>query len=135
MQEIQKKIVQFQLLRANLQMIEEKERELGENLLELRETLEALKELESVKADSEIMIHIGSGNYVGGKILDTQRVLVNIGAGVMVSKERKEAEKLIKDRIEEIEKLVERFENEKRKIGEELERLREEIERLSEKSQ
>jgi len=55
--------------------------------------------------DREIMIPVGAGVMILGKIVDEKNILVNIGANVVVPRTSDEAKKLIEEQLDEINKL------------------------------
>lgn len=84
--------------------------------------MEALAAIESLQglpeaADGTVLLQIGAGASVRAKILDTDKVLLNIGSDVIVERSGKDAVDFLKDRITEMEASG-------RKVAETLEKLR-----------
>lgn len=59
-----------------------------------------------MKEGNEVLVPIGSGCYVYGKSTNSKKILVDIGSGVMTNKTSEEAQNLVEEKREEIEKLV-----------------------------
>ena len=92
--------------------------------LELLENgrMEALAAIESLQglldaADGTVLLQIGGGASVRVKVLETDKVLLNIGSEVVVERTSKDAVEFLKDRITEMEAS-------EKKVAETLEKLR-----------
>jgi len=92
--------------------------------LELLENgrMEALAAIESLQglpeaADGTVLLQIGGGASVRAKVLEADKVLLNIGSEVIVERTNKDAVEFLKDRITEMEASG-------KKVAETLERLR-----------
>ncbi len=130
-QEMQKKVLQFQILQANLQLLAERERHFAEKLAEMEETMRALEDLKGVKPGDSIMVPLGSGNFVAGEVKDCEKVLVGFGAGVVIKKSQEEARKIINKRAEELNSALHELENQIQHIEFELHKLQPELQELS----
>lgn len=121
--EIQRKNLQFQILQANMQMIHEREHSLSHRLDELAETRHAIEDVKKVKPGSELLVPLGSGNFVSGKISDTGKILVGVGGGIAIKKSPEGALKFLEERaaetgsaLQELEKQFMHMEAELRKM-------------------
>ena len=92
--------------------------------LELLENgrMEALAAIDALQGllesgDGTVLLQIGGGASVRAKVLETDRVLVNIGSDVIVERSNADAVGFLKDRITEMEAS-------ERKVAETLEKLR-----------
>ncbi|HIQ50273.1 MAG TPA: prefoldin subunit alpha [Nanoarchaeota archaeon] len=130
MKEIEKKLVEFQMLKALYEQLEVKERELFENKMEMEISLNAIKEISSIENSAEVFVNFGAGNYIKGKIYAPEKILVSIGAGIVVEKSIKDAITLMEERIKNIEQTINQIKNEKEKIALKLEAVKEEIENI-----
>ena len=90
------------------------------------EALAAIEALEGAAAapDSIVLLQIGGGVSVRARILDPDRVLLNIGADVIVERPNAAAQDYLKDRITEMEASA-------KKVAETLERLRVQMNELA----
>lgn len=91
-------------------------------------TIQGLGEL---KVDDEILVPIGAGSYVKAKLSDTEKVLVNIGAGVTAEKTVKEALTLFENQMNELEKIRGSLHQQFAQILERMEALRNELRKFS----
>ncbi len=62
--------------------------------------------LDEIKENKEIFVSLGAGIFLKAKILNTNKLLVNVGNNVFVEKTPEEIKKLIDEQIEEIDKLL-----------------------------
>ncbi len=130
-QEMQKKVLQFQILQANLQLLAERERHFAEKLAELEETRQALEDLKDVKRGDSIMVPLGSGNFIAGEIKDCEKVLVGFGAGVVIKKSQEDARKIIDKRAEELSTALHELGSQIQHVEFELHKLQPELQELS----
>jgi prefoldin alpha subunit len=92
--------------------------------LELLENgrMEALAAIEALQGllqsgDGTVLLQIGGGASLRAQVLEPEKVLVNIGADVIVERSNKEAVEFLKDRVTEMEAS-------EKKVAETLDRLR-----------
>jgi len=71
----------------------------------LRETTAAIQSIKSLneKPESETLVPIGMGTYVPTKISSTQKIVLNIGAGIAVEKDFASTINYLEARIKEVE--------------------------------
>jgi len=83
------------------------------------EALAAIEALEAMVAaeDGTVLLQIGGGTSVRAKILDPEKILIAIGAEVVVERSNKEAVDYLKERLIEMEAS-------QKKVAETLDRLR-----------
>lgn len=100
-EEMQRKNMQLQILQANMQIIRERQHSLTHRLGELAETKQTIGDIKSVKNGSEILLPLGSGNFVSGKVSDTGKILVGVGGGIAIKKSPEEALRFLEERVAE----------------------------------
>lgn len=128
-EELQKKIIQFQILDANLKVLQERMGVLTTRIDELQKTKTAIDNLKLSKS-TKAMIPLGSGNFVFGRIDDTENIIVGAGAGIAIKKKKKEAIEILDSRIGELENSLRDLTGQTQAIVEQLEKLQFEIEKL-----
>jgi prefoldin alpha subunit len=101
-EDMQKKIVQFQILESNLKMLQERAELISQRLDEFQRTKEAINELESTKP-GKALIPLGSGNFVRGSIENTDDIIVSIGNDIAIKKSRNGAVEVLDKKITETE--------------------------------
>ena len=102
-EDFQTKMIQFQVLETNLKSLQQKADEVGERVEELQSTKAAIEELGSAKP-SGALIPLGSGNFVSGRIENTDEIIVGIGGGVAIKRKREEAIGVLNSTLNEMEK-------------------------------
>ena len=100
----------MQLLQQEIRKMEEEIVELEKRKLELDIVLSSLDEISKQKGD-ETLIPLGSGVFVKGKLLEKNKVFINVGADVVINKNVKEAKEIMEKQKEEITKLQQELEN------------------------
>ncbi len=126
--EMQKLIVEYQLLQAALEETEKKEKEILQGKAEIDLVCETISQISGLEEGREILIPLGAGNFVSGYLKQVKSVFVNIGAGVVVEKGVEEAEKILEERKKNLEEALKKLEKEKTKITEKLEEIARKIE-------
>ena len=93
---------QMQMLETYFSDLSQRE---GTFLNILRETTAAIESIKSLnqKPESETLVPIGMGTYIPTKISSTQKLVMNIGAGIAVEKSFPSAINYLEARIKEIE--------------------------------
>jgi prefoldin alpha subunit len=130
-EDIQKKIIQFQIMEANLKALQEREEVLSERLAEIENTKAAIEELKKIKPN-KALIPIGSGNFVSGRIEDSEEVIVGIGGGVALKKKREDAIAILDSKFKEFEKNLSELRNQSAAIALQMAKIQEEVEKLQE---
>jgi len=73
-----------------------------EKVSEIVVTIDALKNLGKVKKGEEIWSGLGSGSFVRSDIKDIDKVLISVGAGVLIKEERNKAVDILQRRLDEL---------------------------------
>lgn len=68
----------------------------------LERALGAVEALEDAEVGQEILVPIGSGSFIHGKLASKENVVLNVGAGVSIEKSIDEARELLKLRKNEV---------------------------------
>lgn len=82
--ELQEKYMGLQFLRQQVSSLIEQKQVIDERENELNVTIEALKKLDTIKSGNEMWSSLGSGTFVRSDIKDIEKVLVAIGAGLVI---------------------------------------------------
>lgn len=100
-EDMQQRVILYQLLHKHLEELKQQAAMLEARLMEFEVTKQALGDFKGIK-DSELLVPLGSGCYAHGKATNSNELLVNIGANLMVSKPIGETSSLLEERIGEI---------------------------------
>ncbi len=132
-QKLQEKYVLYQLLQQNLDALQQQMQHIENQFLELSSSIQLLDDLKNIDEKNEIFLPLGSGCYGKGKIDKKSDILVNIGAGVMITKDLGSAKKFLEERQKELEKIGGNIQNQMQRVTEEINFLVADIEKLAQK--
>lgn len=110
-------ILIYQLLQRQLGQLSTEAENIERRTVEAAATKQSIRELEN---DKDLLMPIGSGCYVHNKFSDSKHVLVDIGAGILLSKNPAEAEAFVSEKEAEIAKLKSDIQNEANKVIEQM---------------
>ena len=125
-----------QQLMQHMQMLEnyftdlsQRESTLYGILKEATAAIESIKSL-SKKPDSDALVSIGMGTFVKAKISSSEKLVLNIGAGVSLEKDPNSAINFLEARIKEIEVAIQDTSSKKYQIAAQLEQGKHQINQL-----
>lgn len=96
---VQSKMMEMESYRAQLQQYQMQKSQLMLNVQEFLNAKTTLEGIKNAKNGTEIMIPIGGGTFIKGKIEDTASVVTSVGADVAVTKDIEDAEKFIENQM------------------------------------
>jgi prefoldin alpha subunit len=129
--ELQEKVMMYRIIESRLDALI-RQRDLFLNkMAEMQNTLASIEEIE--KTNEEILFPIGSEAYAPGKVVDKNKIIVEIGAGVALEKNFAEAKEIILTRSDDIEKAVREIQQDVQKLDMSLNVLEPEIRDLMQK--
>lgn len=129
--ELQRKYLQLQLYKHQLNTLIEQKNSIESRVEELKMTIHALEGLEKIKKGDEMWSSVGSSAFVMSDIKDTENVLINIGAGVVIKNTRKRSAEILQSRLNEMEEVNMSLMAEIIKYSEEVSKLEPEVQRLA----
>lgn len=106
-QTAQRKYMQLQLFKEQLEGMVKQKQLVDEKAEELMNTVHSLTAFKSVDKESEAWSPMGSGVFVESEIKDTKEVAIAIGAGVVIKKNIGDAIKTVTKRLKEIQEVDE----------------------------
>lgn len=132
--QVQEKIMLYQVLQKQMEEFRQQASLIENRLTELEVTENALKEMKGVSSGDEAMFTLGGGCYGFGKLLINNKVMVEIGSGLVASKTLPDAINFIESRKAEIEGIAKNLQSEVTKVTESINQIGLEIQQLNEKS-
>ncbi|VVB58789.1 Prefoldin subunit alpha [Candidatus Anstonella stagnisolia] len=99
-EELNQMAAQMQQMQQQAQAVANQLDAMQQSADELYATIETLKNLKAAK--NRVMLPLGSGVYASSKAIETQKVLVNIGAGIVDERAASEAQELLEKRLKTI---------------------------------
>jgi prefoldin alpha subunit len=109
-------VVEARVLESTYNELTARQNLLERALLETRAALDAITGLDS-NPSSEILTQIGGGAMLRSPPPSTDRVLVNVGSGVVIEKPREEAKALLDERNRDVEKTILSLANQRNEIA------------------
>ncbi|WP_456368000.1 prefoldin subunit alpha [Thermococcus sp.] len=119
---------QYQLLQAQAQLLAQNLELLTLGRNEFQAVKESLEGLKKEGKDVEILVPIGAGSFLKGKVTETDKAILSVGAGYAVEKE-------LDDAIEYIERRIKEYDEAIRKTQEALKKLEVQLETLAKQAQ
>jgi prefoldin alpha subunit len=118
--EAQNDIILYQLLQRQLSQLGAEAEAIERKAVEAAATKQSLKELDKPK---DMLVPIGSNCYVQGKFFETDKLLVDVGSGVLVPKSKADTGTFLSGREAEIARLKSDLESNAKKIVAELTKI------------
>ncbi len=120
---VRERLLMLQQLQGESEAIQRKIVELELVDTELDKTIESLEYFNSLDGSVEALMNLGGGVFAYVDVKDSKKMLVDVGAGVIVEKE-------VGDAIESLKKKKKKIEENIKKLGEVLEQLAAQAERI-----
>lgn len=105
-EELRKLSVEMRYLEQTAETLQQRIGMVNAAITDLTYANMTLDGIEKEKENAEILIPIGGNSYIKGKIVDTNKIIVGIGAAVSVEKTLSEAKAALKERLDELEKTM-----------------------------
>lgn len=121
-EELTKIAYEAQAYQQQVQVMQQQLSTLQMNIVEIVGCIETLKGLKNVK-NKDVFLPIGSGAYVKAKIIDEERILLDIGAGMIAEKAIEESIELLEKKKKNVEKLRDELQQNIKAIGEHIHKL------------
>lgn len=128
--ELEARYTEHQIIEQQLKQFQNQVQALDNQLLEVNTLLQGIDDLNETKKNTDMLFPIANGIFMKGKFQDNSKVLVNIGAGIVVENTIEETKKLMQKQLKNIEKLKEETINEMQKLIINMSKLEEELEKL-----
>lgn len=94
--------MEFQALEQNIKQLQKQLELIMGQMIELTATNKSLDEFANINVNKEVFIPLSSGIFAKANISNTQELLVNVGANVVIKKDTPSTKNLIIKQIDEI---------------------------------
>lgn len=131
---IQERLLLLQQLQSESEIIQRRIVELELVQSELDKTIESLEYFDSLDGSVEALMNLGGGVFAYVDVKDSKKMLVDVGAGIIIEKEVKDAIETLKKRKENIQQNVLKLEQTLQQIVTQAEKIQMEIAELSKES-
>jgi prefoldin alpha subunit len=102
-QELQQSLMYLEQMKEQIITLREQLEILELAIKEHSQAIETLKDFKAIENDNEILIPIGADTLIFGKVLDKSKVIINVGAGIAMEENIKNALEKLTERMEKIE--------------------------------
>lgn len=124
-EQAQQLLYQMQMLESYASGLEQKE---GAIVTFLREAMSSIQSIKGIqKQESESLIPVGLGTFVKANVLGDAKVLLDVGAGILVEKDHDAAVNYLESRIKELQVALNETGSQKHEVMSRLEHLKEEM--------
>ncbi len=120
---------EFEYLRVRMETLQKQMEDLENRRIETLVVIDNLDDLKNNEG-KEILIPLGAGVYFKGKVDKMNKVLVSVGANVIVKKDVKEAKRMLEKEIKNIEAYQNELQREMEAIILRLEKIENELNKL-----
>ncbi len=133
--EIQQRLILLEQLREQAEALQRRLVEIELFKAELERTIESLEFFEKSEEKTEALMNLGGGVFAYVDIVEKKKFLVDIGSGIVVEKELREAIDFLNRKKENMEKTRAEIEEAIRSIASRMESLQKEIAELSKEAE
>ena len=130
----QQLLSQMQMLENYLAELTNKEHSIAGILREATSAIQSIKSI-SEKPESETLVPMGMGSFVKAKISSNDKVILNLGAGVAIEKDKESALNFLESRIKEMEVALQNTSAQKQQVMASLEEGKQEMNRMMQAAQ
>ena len=126
-EEQQKKALEFQILNNQFEQYQQQLVKLQEQKQDVSNLNVSLKEISKSKKNKEFLSPLSSGVLVKTNLQDPEQIYMAVGAGIIVKKPVKEAQKLMEDQEKHITLMIAQLQAEIQRLGNIINSLQHEI--------
>ena len=98
----------------------------------IREASSAIQSLKTIdtKTDNETLTPVGLGTFIKTKVVPNEKLILNIGAGIAVEKDKDSAINFLELRLKEMQVALQETSNQKQQISASLEQGKQQMEQM-----
>ncbi len=115
-QQAQRLYLEYQMLEQQIKQLERQLQILESQLIDLQGTIINLDEFKSSKKGSEMLFQISPGIFSKANLIDANELIINVGAGVAVTKNIDGAKDILGKQMKEMQQLQVQMANELRSL-------------------
>ena len=125
----QQLLYQMQMLEGYLSELSQKETTIVSVIREASSAIHSLKTIDN-KTDNETLTPVGLGTFVKTKVVPNEKLILNIGAGIAVEKDKDSAINFLELRLKEMQVALQETSNQKQQISTSLEQGKQQMEQM-----
>ncbi|MBI4439435.1 prefoldin subunit alpha [Candidatus Woesearchaeota archaeon] len=130
--ELQRKYIEMKMIEQQILNVQNHLKIMEQQMGELIVTIEGLEDFSSVKDGSEILLPLSSGIFTKAVLKKESKLLINVGADVVVEKDAEGTADLLRKQLEELKEAQEDLVNQLQQIVNYASNLEQEIGKLAE---
>ena len=131
--ELQEKMLRYQMLEERFKQMNQQRELFAMKLMEIEQTKQAIQEIKS--KESDVLVPLGSSVFLPGKVEKENKIVVGIGADIVVEKNADEVKKILEDRKKTLENGIENVQKNMLQVAQEMQSLQAEAQELLPKKQ
>ena len=128
-EQAQQLLYQMQMMEGYLSELSQKEATIVSVIREASSAIQSLKTIDN-KTDNETLVPVGLGTFIKTKTVPNEKLILNIGAGIAIEKDKDSAINFLELRLKEMQVALQETSNQKQQISASLEQGKQQMEQL-----
>ena len=128
-EQAQQLLYQMQMMEGYLSELTQKEGTIMSIIREASSAIQSLKTIDT-KTDNETLVPVGLGTFIKTKTVPNEKLILNIGAGIAVEKDKDSAINFLELRLKEMQVALQETSNQKQQISANLEHGKQQMEQM-----
>ena len=128
-EQTQQLLYQMQMLEGYLSELSQKEATIVSVIREASSAIQSLKTIDN-KTDNETLTPVGLGTFIKTKVVPNEKLILNIGAGIAIEKDKDSAINFLELRLKEMQVALQETSNQKQQISASLEQGKQQMEQM-----
>ena len=128
-EQAQQLLYQMQMMEGYLSELTQKEGTIMSIIREASSAIQSLKTIDT-KTDNETLVPVGLGTFIKTKTVPNEKLILNIGAGIAVEKDKDSAINFLELRLKEMQVALQETSNQKQQISASLEQGKQQMEQM-----
>ena len=128
-EQAQQLLYQMQMLEGYLSELSQKEATIVSVIREASSAIQSLKTIDN-KPDNETLTPVGVGTFIKTKVVPNEKLILNIGAGIAIEKDKDSSINFLELRLKEMQVALQETSNQKQQISASLEQGKQQMEQM-----
>ena len=128
-EQAQQLLYQMQMMEGYLSELSQKETTIVSVIREASSAIQSLKTIDT-KTDNETLVPVGLGTFLKTKVVPNEKLILNIGAGIAIEKDKDSAINFLELRLKEMQVALQETSNQKQQISASLEQGKQQMEQM-----
>ena len=128
-EQAQQLLYQMQMLEGHLSELTQREGTIMSIIREASSAIQSLKTIDT-KTDNETLVPVGLGTFIKTKTVPNEKLILNIGAGIAVEKDKDSTINFLELRLKEMQVALQDTSNQKQQISASLEQGKQQMEQM-----